>query len=78
MADKTILEFAKNLEIGSKAFQMYSESHPVTQRVLQDTFSALVKLLEDRETVTVSNAEGNLIVDGELMDRGNPILERLR
>ena len=78
MADKEILDFAKHLEIGSKTLQMYSETHPRTQRAIQDAFESIRKLLENRESLTVSISEGNLLVDGELMDRGNPILDKLR
>lgn len=77
MVDKTILEFAKSFEITSKTLQMYSETHPRTQRAVQDTLEFIEKLLENKETVTISVSGGNLLIRGELVDQGGPVLARL-
>jgi hypothetical protein len=78
MAERTVLDFVKFLEIGSKNLQMYSESHPSTKRAMQDAFDSVSRVLETRESLTISISEGNLLIDGEVTDRSNPILERLR
>ncbi len=76
MADKPIFDFVKNLELGSKTLQMYSETHPRTQKAVQDTYQSILGLLENRDSLTVSVSHGNLLIDGELVEKGNLILDR--
>jgi hypothetical protein len=77
MPDQIISDFAKNLELGCKALAMYSESHPSTKRVIQDAYQSIQKLLENRDNVTVSITEGNLLIEGEVMEKGNLMVDRL-
>src|SRR6185503_6704313 len=77
MPDQTISDFAKNLELGCKALAMYSETHPSTKRVIQDAYHSILKLLENRDSVTVSITEGNLLIEGEVMEKGNLMVDRL-
>src|SRR5919106_418647 len=77
MADRSISDFAKNLERGSKTLQMYSETHPSAQRVIQETYKSIQELLKNRESITVSVYDGQLLVDGEIADKGNLLLNRL-
>jgi hypothetical protein len=77
MADRSISDFAKNLERGSKALQMYSESHPSAQRLIQETYKSIQVLLENRNSITVSVEDGQLLVDGEIAEKGNLLLNKL-
>ncbi|MCI0416872.1 hypothetical protein L0222_29230 [bacterium] len=77
MADRSFSDFAKNLERGSKALQMYSESHPTTKRTVQETYQSVLTLLENRPCVTVSVLDGQLLVEGEIVEKGNMVLDRL-
>ncbi|HJZ11885.1 MAG TPA: hypothetical protein VJ521_07035 [Acidobacteriota bacterium] len=69
-------EFIKFIDIGSKTLLMYSEKHPRTQQVIDRVFAMLNEAIGERESITVSLAEGNLLLEGELVERGNPVLER--
>jgi hypothetical protein len=77
MADHSISDFAKHLEKGSKTLQMYSETHPTAQRVIQETYKSIQQLLENRDSITISVYDGQLLVDGEIVDKGNLLLSRL-
>ena len=77
MVDRSISDFAKNLERGSKTLQMYSEAHPSAQRVIQETYKSIQALLENRNSITVSVLDGQLLVDGEIAEKGNLLLNRL-
>lgn len=77
MADCSISDFAKNLERGSKTLQMYSETHPSAQRVIQETYKSIQELLENRNSITVSVYDGQLLVNGEIAEKGNLLLNRL-
>lgn len=77
MLDRSIVEFAKNLELGSKSLRMYSETHPRTKVVLQETFDSISKLLENRESVTLSVLHENLLCDGEIVEKGSLVMKNL-
>jgi|GEM_PF-3997522 len=72
-----ISDLAKNLELGIKALQMYPETHPSAKRVIHDAYQSIQKLLENRESLTMIITEGNLLIEGEVMEKGNLMVDRL-
>jgi hypothetical protein len=77
MLDPSIIDFAKNLELGSKSLRMYSETHPRSQLVLRETYDSISRLLANRESITLSVFHENLLCDGEIVDKGSLVLTRL-
>jgi hypothetical protein len=75
--EKTISDFARNLELGSKSLQMYSETHPRTQRAIQDAFQSMEAALENRSRFTINIQEGKLLFGGAFIEKGNLTIERL-
>lgn len=77
MIDRSIVDFAKNLELASKSLRMYSETHPRTQIVIQETYDSILKLFEHRNSIALSVFHDNLLCDGEIVDKGSLVLTRL-
>ncbi len=71
------IEFVKYLDLGSRTMLMYSETHPRTQQVIQQGIDEIGSILKEKENVTISVTEGNLLVEGEMVEKGNPVLDRL-
>ena len=77
MYEQLLPEFLKQIEIGSRSLLMYSEKHPRAQQVIQQAYDGLNEALNSHETITVSIAEGNLLLEGQIVEKGNPVLDRL-
>ncbi len=70
-------DFVKYLDLGGRTLSMYSENHPRTQQVIQQGIDEIETILKEKENVTISVTEGNLLVEGEMVEKGNPVLDRL-
>lgn len=71
-----LIDAVKNIDVASKSIQMYSETHPRTQQAVELALSTLERELAGRGMLTVSLAEGNLLIEGAAVEKGNPLIER--
>jgi hypothetical protein len=76
MASDKLVETVKGLDVATKAILMYSENHPRSQQAVEQAFTLLTQELEARGALNVSIAEGNLLIEGESVEKGNPLIER--
>ncbi len=76
MSGKSASDLAKNLELASRALQMYPETHPRARVVIDQAYETIQDLLSDKDTIIMSVAEGNLLVEGQVVERGNLVVDR--
>jgi len=71
-----IAEFIKFIDIATKNVQIYSESHPRTVQAIDQAYQSLNDTLQNKEGVTISIVEGDLLVEQERIEKGNTIVDR--
>lgn len=76
MASDKLVETVKDIDVATKSMLMYSETHPRTLQAVEQAFTILTQQLESLGAINISIAEGNLLIEGHAMEKGNPLIER--
>ena len=69
-------DFIKSLDIAAKNVLMYSESHPRTAQSVDQAYQILQDALNAKEGITISVVQGNILVEGDQIPKGNAISDR--
>ena len=70
-------EFLIQLSIAVHRFSMYPPGHPSLEPAVEGVVARLPTLLEDRESLAIGVASGQLIIEGIATDSGHPVLSDL-
>ena len=74
---RDLTEFLIQLSIAVHRFSMYPPGHPSLETAAEGVVERLSRLLEDRESLAIGVAAGQLIIEGIAPDAGHPVLSDL-
>ncbi len=74
---RDLTEFLIQLSIAVHRFSMYPPGHPSLEPAAEGVVDRLSRLLEDRESLAIGVASGQLIIEGIATDAGHPVLSDL-
>src|ERR1043166_5901542 len=69
-------DLIKSLDIAAKNVLMYSETHPRTAQSVDQVYQILQEILSAKEGITISIVQGNILIEGDQIPKGNAIADR--